>query len=168
MERILKFKHWQLFLLIFICGSWVSPSPLQEIINSIALITFFIWAYSIGIFGQKRINKQGFKKGNVNFFKINLLVVLVYFILSFFVIKEEVQNNYNTDFTIIDLVLMLFSFYAFFAFIYISVFISKTITTLDLKKEVAFSEYLTSLLFIVFFPIGIWFIQPKVTKLIAK
>lgn len=168
MERILKFKHWHLFILIFICGSWVSPSPSQEIINSIALVTFFIWAYYIGVFGQKRINEQGFKKGNLNFFKINLLLVGIYFIISIFVIKEDMQNNYNADFSIIDLVLILFTFYLIFAFIYITVFISKTITILELKKEVTFSEYLTNLLFIVFFPIGIWFLQPKVTKLILN
>lgn len=75
MQKLLSFKHWQLFLLIFICGARTSPSPLKEIVNSVAAITFAFWIYAVGIYGQERVGESGLKQMNIKLFKINVTLM---------------------------------------------------------------------------------------------
>ena len=44
-------------------------------------------------------------------------------------------------------------------------FCSKTIKTVELQKEVFFGEFIGDFFGLWFYPIGIWFIQPKINKL---
>jgi len=162
MKKVLSLKHWQLFILVFILGSWVSPSPYKEIVNSISFITLIIWIYAIGIFGQKKLEENKLPSMKTNFFLINLAFVSLFFVVSYFFKPEE----NSTDFSLIDIIFIPISIYAIFAIGQILAFISKTITTLELKKEVKVSDYISNVFLIVFFFIGIWILQPKLKKLI--
>jgi hypothetical protein len=109
MKRILSFKHWQLFILIFITGAWVSPSPLNEIVHSVSIVTFSIWIYSIGVYGQERIQQLGLPAMNVKLFKANAIIVpVLLFVVFFFEASqtEDAQTKGNLQtiiFTTIDL-----------------------------------------------------------------
>ena len=84
MKKILEFKHWHLFILIVLTGAWTSPSPLKEIINSIALVTFLIWIYAIGIYGQEKLEYLKLPTLNSKLFKINISILSFDFI-NFFI-----------------------------------------------------------------------------------
>jgi len=43
--------------------------------------------------------------------------------------------------------------------------VSKTLVSAELNKEATFNEYVSTLLLLIFTPIGIWFIQPRVQQL---
>ena len=45
-------------------------------------------------------------------------------------------------------------------------FPGKTLKTLELGKEATFGQYFSYFLLMIFWPIGIWFIQPKLNKII--
>jgi hypothetical protein len=101
MKKLLSFKHWQLFLLIIICGAWTSPSPLKEIINSMAVVTFTLWIYAIGVYGQDRIAELGLKTMNVKLFKANVIIVGSLFLIALIYSAtqqkaNEVNNVTNT------------------------------------------------------------------------
>jgi len=44
-------------------------------------------------------------------------------------------------------------------------FISKSLKAVELQRDVTFNDYAGEFFLIWFFPIGIWFIQPRINKL---
>jgi hypothetical protein len=49
-------------------------------------------------------------------------------------------------------------------YVYLTYWVAKTIKLLELQREVRFSEFIREFFLIWFFPIGIWFIQPKINR----
>lgn len=169
MKKLLSFKHWQLFLLIFICGAWTSPSPLKEIINGIAVVTFTLWIYAIGVYGQDRIAELGLKPMNIKFFKINVIAVGAFFIigLALSAILGEVNQTNTETFDFKEVLYTIGGLYLAFAMVQTIVFACKTIAKLEFRREVSFGDYFNNLLLMFFFFVGIWFLQPKITRLLA-
>ena len=169
MKKLLSFKHWQLFLLIFICSAWTSPSPLKEVINSVAVVTFTLWIYAIGVHGQERIVELCLKSMNIKLFKINLIIIGSFFLLGliFSATQGEVNQTTTDTFELMDVIYAVGGLYLVFAIVQTIVFACKTIVKLELRREVSFGDYLNNLLLMLFFVVGIWFLQPKVNRLIA-
>ena len=171
MKKLLSFKHWQLFLLIFICGAWTSPSPLKEIINSVAVVTFTLWIYAIGVYGQDRIAELGLKTMNVKLFKTNVIILGILFliILIYSATQPEVAeaNNVTDTFQAKDILNIIGGLYFVFAVFQTIVFACKTIVKIELRREVSFGDYFNNLLLMFFFFVGIWFLQPRINRLIA-
>jgi hypothetical protein len=169
MKKLLSFKHWQLFLLIFICGAWTSPSPLKEIINGVAVVTFTLWIYAIGVYGQDRIVELGLKPMNLKLFKTNVVIVGAFFFvgLLFSAIQGEVSQTTSDTFELKDILYSIGGLYLVFALVQTIVFVCKTIAKLEFRREVSFGDYFNNLLLMFFFFVGIWFLQPKINRLIA-
>ncbi len=169
MKKLLSFRHWQLFLLIFICGAWRSPSPLKEIINSIAVLTFTLWIYAIGAYGQDRIAELGLKQMSLKWFKTNVIIIGAFFFIGLVLsaIIGEVNQTTSGTIELKDIIYTVGGLYLAFAMVQTIVFAVKTITKLEYRREVSFGDYLNNLLLMFFFFIGIWFLQPKVKRLIA-
>jgi hypothetical protein len=171
MKKLLYFKSWQLFILIFICGAWVSPSPLKEFINSVGVVTFALWIYAIGVYGQYRIAELGLKMMNVKLFKANVifvaafwLIVLIYYTTHAPI--NEVKKPTDT-FQPIYIIFRVAFLYLIFAVFQTIIFACKTIAKIELRREVSFGDYFTNLLLMAFFFIGIWILQPKISRLIG-
>lgn len=163
MRIFLNLKHWQLFILIFICGSWVSPSPYKEIINSIALITFLGWIFSISKYGQEKIQIENLPNVENKLFNINLVLVPTILIISQ-IIKSILRLEEQHEFTPIDLIFIFLSIYVLYSIITSLIYISKIISILELKREVKLSDYIGNFFLIIFFFVGIWILQPKIKK----
>ena len=167
MKRILASKHWQLFLLIVITGSWTSPSPLKEIINSISLVTFTIWVYAIGIYGQEEIKTLGLSTSNSKLFRINALLIPLVTILILIISIIAPDETDEVTLTWQKIVFFPMALYLIFAIFQVAVFACKTLTTIELKKEVVFNDYFLNLILMtIFLFVGIWILQPKITRLI--
>ena len=168
MKKILKFKHWQLFIMIVLTASWSSPSPLQEIIRFIGLITFLIWTYAIGIYGQEKLEYLKLPTLDTKLFKTNIILFPILLIVSFLLSPEQTAENTQPEFNTQTILLMPITLYMFFAFFQTIVFSCKTLAIIELKREVKFSDYLVNLILTLFLIIGVWILQPKITKLIAE
>ena len=192
MNWFLKAKHWQLFLIIFglpiICRIAVfviyifsfedevfilkTFLVLSSIVNFVSILLFFAWLWSVGVILQKQIAPA--LKLNLRYFKIALLIpfmismcAAIWFQITFG------ANSFNPDF-------MGFAFFALLVYVivlftvllipmaYGIFFVAKTIKTLELKKEVKRSDFISEIIFIVFFPIGVWFIQPLINHIKDK
>lgn len=188
----LKAKHWQLFLIIFglpiiyrivafliyifsfedevfILKTFL---VLSSIVNFISILLFFGWLWSVGVILQKQIAPA--LKLNLKYFKIALLIPCIISVCAaiWFQITFG-TNSFNPDF-------MGFAFFALFVYVivlftvllipmaYCIFFVAKTIKTLELKKEVKRSDFIGEIIFIVFFPIGVWFIQPLINLIQEK
>ncbi len=165
MRKFLEFKHWQLFLLIVICGSWKSPSPLEEIIHFISIITFTGWIYSLGVYGHQLILNLGLSSMKIKTFRFNVLLVGITLVSSL------IWSHYITETNSVqvkDIPLIFFWIYFSYALLQPICFVCKILAKIERKSEVIFSDYLSYLLLMFFFPIGIWIIQPKINRLFSK
>ena len=187
MERFLKAKHWQLFLLTFgiplisqiviiilsfsdfyVIGENADTAFLVSYVMFFILYiivfiaTFFGWFWSIAIGLQNKI-PENIKMKTIKF-KIFFFTPVIYF--SCFTIYFLAA--YSLDFQIDGVILFLFlplhllSMYSMFYNLY---YVSKTIKTIELQREVGFSNFAGEFFLIWFYPIGIWIIQPRINKI---
>jgi hypothetical protein len=167
MKKILHFKHWQLFILIIVCGAWVSPEPLQTIINGMAAATFFWWMYAIGIYGNEKISSYGLEPMNLKLFKINLFfiggTVLVGLIFPSFMAEEHSETI-----KLADIPFIVFGLYLMFAFLQVILFVCKTIAKLTERREVTFGDYLINFILFGFLFVWLWILQPKLNKIFSE
>lgn len=192
-DWFLKMKHWQLFIWTFgipMCqiiimvsivssmGHEPNPNPEQmynymkfiPLILFIFMVTFFTWFWVIAIGLQKKIPAQ--ITLDVVVFKILYFIVLIYsifYLIGFLMIMSGFfQSDQLQDFSIfrslfwIILPLHLFSV---FCVLYATYLVAKTFKTAELQREVKFTDFAVEFLMLWFFPIGIWFIQPKLNKM---
>ncbi len=192
----LKAKHWHLFLLLFVVPTIYQQAIINSVISTISneanpdpselLNTFsylpiilmlsvgvlFGWLWSIAIGLQYKIPQN--IRLNTNSFKIFFFIPLLYMIFIIFSInsifqeitQEGVPFSNGLDFGMIKFIipLHLLSMFGIFYAIYIA---AKTLKTIELKRKVHFSDFVSEFFLIWFYFVGVWVIQPKINE-IAK
>jgi hypothetical protein len=195
-EKFLKAKHWQLFLLVFgipvifyfvIMGSMFAtmiknphPDP-SFMVGYMKFFPFIIIAFSAVLYGWQWSVAIGLQskvpqniKMKVTRFKTFFFIPLVY-ILCIVTVMSWTMGNIMQHAEVPDVRLFawfmaivvpmhLFSMFCIFYSLY---FIAKTFKTVELQREVTFSDFVGEFFLIWFYPIGIWIIQPKINKMIA-
>jgi hypothetical protein len=179
MKILLKIKHWQLFLLLFgipmslqtvFITSMISGGGRDSNYSFIVLFPiimilyvggFFGWFWSVVVGLQSKVPAD--VKMKVGKFKIFFLIPLIYiiFIIGFLV------SGFAPHPAIFALIipLHLFSMFCMFHNLY---FVAKTYKTVELQREVIFSDFAVEFFLIWFFPIGVWFIQPRLNKFVEN
>lgn len=178
-EKFLKAKHWQIFLITYglpfliqaimipmtIMGS--NPMIMFKIFPIMMILFiggFFGWFWSVAIGLQQVIPDE--IKLNVRIFKIFFLIPLTYIIFIFGLIATSFfSGGPNLGVFAIIVVFHLFSMFCIFYCLY---FVAKTFKTAELQRKVTFGDYAGEFFMIWFFPIGIWIVQPKINKMIAN
>ncbi len=196
-DRFLNAKHWQLFLLIFgiptifqlvflssiFSAISTNTNPGSEMIFNtmkffpILMILFMAillgWFWSVAIGLQKKVPEHIIMKVKKfkTFFLIYLAYILCLTILIAFAmngmmsgVNEPSVVNIGTMFAII-VPLHLFSM---FCILYSLYFIAKTFKTVELQREVKFPDFAGEFFLILFYPVGIWIIQPKINKMMME
>jgi len=190
-ERLLKAKHWQIFILTFGIPILFQISLMAYVFSSIfnnadpnvdkifdyfqvfGIIMFlfmsiylgWMWAAAVGI---NKILREDLKL-KVNRFKILFLIPLAYILIFSIYLNFMMNGNegsfvdFNPGIFALIIPLHLFSMGCFFYCFY---FIAKTIKTAELQKEVEFSDFYGEFFLIWFFPVGIWFLQPTINKIV--
>ena len=192
----LKAKHWHLFVstvgLIFIFQFFImfhimtqvvsNPDSFNPRMNDIflfpmifMLIVGFIifgWIWSLAVGLQKKLPENATMK--VRKFKIFFVIPIVYMFLFMgymFLFNNFIDASIGSG---VNPVIMFASFalifpihlFAMFCIFYCMYFAAKTIKTVELQKEVTFNDFAGDFFMIWFFPIGVWFIQPRINKII--
>jgi hypothetical protein len=62
----------------------------------------------------------------------------------------------------------IFYFTGALGFLFCIYFNAKLIKSVELKKEAKFEEFIGDFFLILFFPIGIWLIQPRLNKIVTN
>ena len=193
-ERFLKAKHWQLFILIsgipfalqsifmFSIFSHLETNTnpnLDKVFDNmkfapmimlvfIAIIFGWLWSVAIGL--QKKVPDNITMK--VKKFKIFFFIPIVYILcLMFFmtfVMNGLIDGGEPNAGLIRGIVFVIVPIHLFsiFGIFYTFYFAAKTIKTVELQREVKFSDFGSELVMIWVFPVGIWLIQPKINKFI--
>ena len=56
-------------------------------------------------------------------------------------------------------------FYVFYAFLYYLSFPGRSLRTIENKRLPDFGEYIGDFFLVLFLPIGIWFLQPRINRI---
>lgn len=160
MEIFLKLKHWQIFLIWLLGGIQLIlliKSPLSHISIAIYFGLFYFWIYSIG----KILNKN-----NSEFIKrMNIWWVL--FSFSFIPVIINYRNHFLEPHFEVNMWLIVFSgFLCFFSLVKIVIYTAKTLKKAESNKDYKTIDLLKDIFLIYFLIIGVWFIQPRLNKLI--
>lgn len=174
---LLRAKSWQIFGLV------IGLSALGQIIAAISLIRnmqnpdellkvplgfgivmvltmccFLGWYWCIGSFLTSRVATE--LRLSLRFFRFALVYPAIY--ILFFMYVFQVPN--------VDLFLLVFPlhFFAMFCLFYLLYFVAKSLVLAETGRPASFNDYAGPFFLIWFFPIGIWFIQPRINRLYVK
>ena len=185
-EKFLKAKHWQIFIAIFII-----PYSLQFLAMTITnndqdkimdftpfiIVVFFLglfgWLWSIAI-GLKEKIPTGIKMKTKKF-KIFLLIPLIYMPVAFKLFDLLFDSVEKSNGEVNGLMMGIFFAIIFplhilsiFGFLYSFYYVAKTYKTVELQREVSFSDFAGDFFLLLFFPIGVWIIQPNINKMVVN
>jgi hypothetical protein len=175
----LRAKHWQLFLvswgpvslfLILMFSSLGDRVPYLSF--DFALFLFvcglsnsFAWVWLIVARLKKMSSPMRFGLFSVAFWIPCVYIhAFVFFMLYNFYVRKVKSINPEVE-MVIFLSLLVISIGCIF---YGLVFIGRLIKAVELGRSPAWKEHLLESLLMLFPPIGLWFIQPKVNRIVAK
>ena len=196
-SKFLNAKHWQLFLLIvglpLITQIILVVAMMTNIANAdnpdpsliftymqilpLLMIVFmglqFGWFWSMAIGLQSKVPEN--VKMKVKKFKIFFFIPLIY-LVALSILMSIFFYGFSVEGTELDLrlipFLMLFimplHLFSMFCILYSIYFVAKTFKTVELQRAVNFSDFVGEFFMVWFYPIGIWFIQPKVNVIVEK
>jgi hypothetical protein len=153
-----------LFCLSIIPIAFIGLSPgIWAYINVIIFSFFALWAFSI----TKLILAKNNYDSDLKLRKFSgILIIATAYIIFLSVYYANTYNNYDEPGWFLLLILIGHSFLAYSIF-YLAYFIAKTISTVERKGIVKFSDYAGYFFLLFIFPIGIWWLNPKI-KLVAN
>lgn len=175
MKFFLTLKHWQFFVFACVLPFFIDlTSFINYTIGAIYVFPlmmilfvffFFGWFYAVGTNLYPKLPAKA--KMSLTRFKIFLFFPVFYILaISVFLV---VSMPYSTSggpiepwIFLLILPLHLFSMFCIFYCLY---FIAKALKSVETQVSATFSDYLGDFFLIWFFPIGIWFIQPRINKL---
>lgn len=202
-ERLLRLKHWQLFILQFVIpfgagiitmvamvftivsqASRLRMNQEPDLTPIIPFAVFFFLCGFIGIFFQmawqwsvatrlQQYMHPEMRLLKVNRYKLLAIIPFVYMAFSTIVFPLITLWSITTHsppsvYTILPLALVLFlgNLAVVFCLIYCTYFVAKTLVSAEMKREAHFSDYIGEFFLIMLFPVGIWFIQPRINALV--
>jgi len=129
----------------------------------LSFLVFFywiVWITSIENFLWKVIDLR-LKPRRIYYF-VSIIVFLMFSIFGFAVACCGITFNIDTDIrSIIILIVLAFLFYAFYH-------VSTLIVEAEKDRRVAFRDQQIVFLFLIIFPLGFIFVQPRINKLLIK
>jgi len=195
-NKFLQLPHWKLFILLvgipFVSMIVLiiiqvttlmnqhtprpeSISPLffvSPIVMLLAAAILFYWQWSVAtglnsyLHPETQLRLKRFKF----FFFVPLIYFGIIFIAGIVIIPQIPFGNEqppSIGFILpLILVMVLLHFFSIFCIIYILYFIAKTLKSVELQREAHFSDYIGEFFLMWCFPIGIWFIQPRINKIV--
>jgi hypothetical protein len=173
----LRAKHWQLFLLfvgavglgemvataimtasISSTGSVGSAGFVWGAIMALGMLCFVGWFWALGTF-LNSISQPSLRL-KPSFFRFALIYPVLYIFLAapFFL---------NPDTSMFAIILPL-HFFAMFCLFYDLYFVSKHLVIAETGKGATFYDFAGPFFLIWFFPVGIWFVQPRINRFYAE
>lgn len=189
MSHFLKAKHWQLFTLIFglalfyqimfFVAMFATSVPDSGIVGSLLNLSFLLfplvllltmggllgWLYALGSGLQEQVPVE--LRRPTRLFKIAVIFPTAYFLTFMFAAFSLLgyASSVMGDGLVMIIILPLHLF-AMFCMFYSMYFSAKTIKLAEQQQPVTLSDFIGEIFLIWFFPIGIWFLQPRINELI--
>ncbi|TCC96167.1 hypothetical protein EZ449_22435 [Pedobacter frigidisoli] len=128
------------------------------IIRILGAIIYSLWPILTGNELNQLLPKR--VEVNFNFFLINIFICLGTFI-SILILSSGEGMTFSGIYAIP-------MFYVFFAILYCLAFPVKLLKCIETGKEVSLGQYIGDFFLVLFLPVGIWFLQPRVNKVVEN
>lgn len=160
MTLLLKLKHWQIFLLLCLAllitkFTWAGFELLNAILNLIGVLLYMIWYFAIGLELSENLPKK--VELPKTMFIINGFVVITSFVILIMFFGGSFESN-----GLLGFIWVVYLMYAVFQFFF---YPAKALKSIELNKEAGFGDYILDVIFMLFWPIGIWWVQPRLNKI---
>jgi hypothetical protein len=183
-ERFLRAKHWQIFIVIFIIpyslqiiAMTINKNDIERIgiISPFIMVIFFLalfgWFWSIATGLLMKI-PEGIKM-KIRKFKTLVIIPMVYIPLafglmnSFFDIGANASGEPNGAMIGFSFMIMFpLHILSIFGLLYSFYYVAKTFKTVELQRETTFSDFAGDFFLFLIFPVGVWVIQPKINLIV--
>lgn len=177
MNRMVKIKHWQLFILLFLLPVILLFSLPDEVVlddspeglaSSLVIMAFYLaillfWVLTLGYKLYNRIPSSVNLKTEYFIFLSALMLVVAYIAFLFWTILNFSNKKQVPSFLFPTLTLM--SFVAIASTFYCWRFIAKVLKIVELKRAVSMNEWFSDAVAFFFYPAGLWSLQPRVNKI---
>lgn len=180
MTKLLHLKHWQLFLLLFgipflaeiVASVFAIISPersLVFVVFPILMLLFvglyFSWLYTLAVQLHKKLPATVHL--NLARFRLFFFFPLIYLAAFMVYMSFTMRDPENMDIPGTGLLGLIIPLHLFsvFCIIYSLFFIAKELKSVEWGRPVTFNDFAGEFFLIWFYPIGIWFIQPRINLL---
>ncbi|NCD71390.1 hypothetical protein [Mucilaginibacter agri] len=163
---LLKLKAGHLFLLFILFQLIYEQASFSSLIQFIALLIYIGWIYSIGSYMHGLIPPK--LRPGITYFRVSCLFIIFlwvigYFIQGYFANEELFQINSYKSLLYISLTL-----YTAWSILYIFSFAARMLESVIEGEITNLSDSLKAFFCFWFFPIGMWYIQPAVHRVIEN
>lgn len=194
MKKLLKIKHWALFLLtigipiiVAIVMPFMTESAGSDVYIAMTLFTSLImltswwcmslllgWFYAIGSRLRGYVPAGVRSAPNLKFFAwvpvIYVACIAVFTISATF--KRGPYAQPAGDTVILNKVIMLtmvaLHLFSMFCVFYCMYHAAKTLKAAELQRKVTFGDFAGEFFLMWFFPVGVWILQPRINKIVAE
>ena len=155
MKFLLKFKSWQLFIVLILPLFISSYIPLilpytYVFLDSLWIIVYILWLNTLSMHIQRKLPKKLIENTQI----ISLQIITYFTIVCFILIPIL------TIITVPYLIVISIFIISFIGILFIIVFSAKMITIIDTDRN----SLVLSIILLVLYPIGVWIIQPQIKE----
>lgn len=174
MRQILKLKHWQIFLLLLayefgLVGLLMLteiqlPRIVEALIFGYVPLTAYPLLLGLGVNRYIRTPHLDRERNFKTFVTFGGIWTVLFFATEVLKLMLVTEDN-AMDFQPLGIIIATITLFVLFKFIQ---FPSQTIKSIELKREAGLWEYIADSFTILCWPLGIWWIQPRVNKISDK
>jgi hypothetical protein len=194
----LRAKHWQLFIpaiaipftlmIVLIITAIMTITSLENntdrpenvlwlfyLLPVVLILSWFVqfaWSWTVLTKLSKLVpDHVRLPIGRIKFFFV--LPVIYFCCLPFYIVFviQTVTMEKEEDLllaALLGLVVFIFHFLSIFCILHTFYFVAKTVKSAELQRNPSFSNFVGDFFLIWIFPVGIWFIQPRINRLIEN
>jgi hypothetical protein len=163
MMQLARLKHWQIFLLMFGLEvvkkmltsfqliTWSSYLKSMPIAVWFSLLIIFLWLMSI----DRALESNGGKQGVFRIICSASILLQLYLAIT--------QSSYGQ---IESSLLTMLRLINFGVLVYACLRVGRLIKTRELDRSVKLNEFFSTSLLLLISPIGVWFVQPRLIKIL--
>jgi hypothetical protein len=170
MEKIVKASSGQIFgllLCITIISGFIDmivqagflPAIIADLMYVVVMNSTLGWILITGKSLEAKKYGSLTRRTYMTFIFVGLLLIVTMSIGRLFSLVDEIMNN--------AIVQIIFTGYVFGSIFWIATFTAKALKSNETNNEIDINDYFGDIFLIVFWPIGIWSIQPRVNKIFA-
>lgn len=156
----LSAKHWQIFLILLI-GSFLINFTIEfdltltVLLRAVGILIYYSWYLFIGHGLFEYLPKK--IELNYNLFVTNFFVWMAAYVAI--IIYSDGSGMTFTGLAAIPM------FYVLYAIVHVFLFPARVLKSVEIKHKASFSQYIFHVLMMIFWPIGVWFLQPRINKI---
>jgi hypothetical protein len=162
MNFILALKHWQVFLFIMVGLYLINFNNEYFLLSKTFLIILGTIIYSLWplltVISLSKLQSQKKKIHTFWFFLTTFIWIGVYVAIPLFYTEKQP----NPDFLILP------RGCAIISYLYFISYPAKILKSIEIGRKQKLEDYVADLFLVIFLPIGIWFLQPRINRILLN